>query len=157
MSHVEDRLDILALNAKHNWASYDCDSEAYVECYTEDGIYESVNLGSRNAGHEQLAAAVTASRDIPWSLGHISADALIDIDGDTARQRVFILLYRRESPTGENQFFGTGWYDDLLVRTPDGWRIKHRESFIDRSRLPWADHIFGADESRSAAAGDTGD
>lgn len=142
MTTVEDRLDILALNAKYNWASYDRDPEAYADCYTPDGVYESANTGSRNEGREQLAAGMAAARDSAWSMGHISADALIEIDGDTARQRVFVLLYRRESPTGENQFFATGWYDDHLVRTPDGWRYRHRRSFIDRSRLPWAEYAL---------------
>jgi hypothetical protein len=32
----------------------------------------------------------------------------------------------RRAAAGDPLWDGTGWYDDALVRTPDGWRISHR-------------------------------
>lgn len=135
---VEDRLAIAELNARYNWACYDRDPEAYAECYTPDGIYESLNSGSRNEGRPALAAGLAAARDSAWLMGHVTADAVVELDGDVATQRVFVLLYRRENDSGENSFFASGTYTDRLVRTPDGWRYQHRRSFIDRSTLPWS-------------------
>jgi hypothetical protein len=70
-------------------------------------------------------------------MGHVTADSVVEIDGDLAHQKVFVVLYRRESAHGENAFFATGTYQDVLRRTVDGWKYVHRLSTIDRSRLPW--------------------
>ena len=35
-------------------------------------------------------------------------------------------------PDGGNMFESTGWYDDTLVRTAEGWRIASRSS-----RMTW--------------------
>ncbi|MGW1545886.1 nuclear transport factor 2 family protein [Streptomyces sp. NPDC002346] len=137
---IADELEINRLNARYNWACYERDAQAYAECFTPDGVYESGNTGSRNSGHKALAAGLHAAAESAWLMGHVAADSLVDIDGDEATQRVFVLLYRRESPDGDNAFFASGWYQDSLVRTPDGWRYSHRRSYIDRSQLPWAHH-----------------
>jgi hypothetical protein len=34
--------------------------------------------------------------------------------------------FLRDLPEGGNMFESAGWYDDKLVRTPQGWRIQHR-------------------------------
>ena len=138
IARLLDEREILRLNALYNWACYERDGEAYANLFVSDGVYESGNSGSRNAGREQLAAGLTAAGQSAWLMGHVTADAVIEIDGDTATQRVFVLLYRRENADGENAFFATGTYHDRLVRTERGWRYAHRTSFIDRSNLPWA-------------------
>lgn len=35
-------------------------------------------------------------------------------------------VFVRDMPEGGNMFESTGWYDDVLVRTGDGWRIARR-------------------------------
>jgi hypothetical protein len=76
-------------------------------------------------------------------MGHVTADSEIDVNGDEATQRVFVLLYRRESADGNNEFFASGAYSDRLRRTPLGWRFVHRTSYIDRSDLPWTRYVVG--------------
>ncbi|MFE9924374.1 nuclear transport factor 2 family protein [Streptomyces sp. NPDC005774] len=139
-SRIADELEIHRLNALYNWACYERDAEAYAACFTPDGVYESGNTGSRNSGHEALAAGIRAAADSAWLMGHVTADSLVDIDGDEATQKVFVLLYRRESTDGDNAFFASGRYQDSLVRTAGGWKYSHRTSYIDRSQLPWARH-----------------
>lgn len=138
MTALADRLAILELNARYNWACYDRDPAAYAACFTPDGVYESGNTGDRHTGAAQLAAGLAAARDSAWLMGHVTADAFVEVNGETARQRVFVLLYRREDPHGENQFFASGTYTDDLTRSPSGWLYRQRTSFIDRSYLPWA-------------------
>ena len=140
-----DERAIHRLNARYNWASYERDATAYADCYTPEGVYESLNTGRRNTGRAELEAGILAAKQSAWLMGHVSADSVVEIDGDRATQKVFVLLYRRESDSGENSFFATGHYQDTLIRTPDGWRYAHRRSFIDRSQLPWSRYALGTE------------
>jgi hypothetical protein len=58
---------------------------------------------------------------------HTMMGHLIHVDGDTASAFSYgnWLLIRDDAEGGPN-WLGTGWYDDLLVRTANGWRIKRR-------------------------------
>lgn len=48
------------------------------------------------------------------------------VDGDRASCISYVhARFIREAPGG-NMFEANGWYDDRLVRTPAGWRIKKR-------------------------------
>jgi hypothetical protein len=137
LQRIADERDILRLNALYNWACYDRDPDAYADCFVADGAYESRNSGSRNEGREQLRQGIIGAKNSAWLMGHVTADSVIDVDGDEASQKVFVLLYRRENGDGENEFFASGTYSDTLRRTPDGWRYVRRTSFIDRENLPW--------------------
>jgi ketosteroid isomerase-like protein len=55
-------------------------------------------------------------------MGHI-----VHVDGDTASAFSYgnWLLIRDDAEGGPN-WLGTGWYDDQLVRTANGWRIKRQ-------------------------------
>ncbi len=49
------------------------------------------------------------------------------IDDDTASCLSYVHgRFIRDVPDGGNMFESTGWYDDQLVRTEHGWRIRHR-------------------------------
>jgi hypothetical protein len=56
------------------------------------------------------------------------ANTVLELDGDTARARTIchnpMVLDRGEGQT--HVFFCGLWYRDVLVRTPQGWRIKDR-------------------------------
>jgi hypothetical protein len=137
LARLADEREILRLNARYNWACYERDPDAYADCFVEDGVYESGNSGGCNRGHDELRQGIVNAKNSAWLMGHVTADSVIDVDGDEATQRVFVLLYRRENTDGNNEFFASGTYSDRLRRTPSGWRFVHRTSYIDRSDLPW--------------------
>ena len=58
---------------------------------------------------------------------HIVATHQIRVDGDTATSRCYLHAQhiRRDAEGGPHWVFA-GRYEDDLVRTADGWRIKHR-------------------------------
>jgi ketosteroid isomerase-like protein len=80
--------------------------EAYLETLTD----EKVGIGGFFAG-----------------TSHHVSNVVIDFeDADTARVRSILYAwhkYNRERPDG----IVMGQYHDVVVRTPDGWRIKQRE------------------------------
>ena len=49
------------------------------------------------------------------------------VDADTATCLSYVHgRFIRDVPQGGNMFESTGWYDDQLIRTAAGWRIRHR-------------------------------
>jgi hypothetical protein len=55
-------------------------------------------------------------------MGHV-----VHVDGDRAYAFSYgNWLLRREAVAGDPTWLGTGWYDDELVRTQAGWRIRSR-------------------------------
>lgn len=59
---------------------------------------------------------------------HLVATSKIEIDGDTASARSICHnpMYLDEADGGQRLMFVGLWYHDVLVRTPDGWRISER-------------------------------
>jgi SnoaL-like domain len=143
LARLADEREILRLNARYNWACYERDPDAYADCFVEDGVYESGNSSGCNRGRDELRQGIINAKKSAWLMGHITADSVIDVDGDDATQRVFVLFYRRESADGNNEFFASGTYSDRLRRTPSGWRFVHRTSSIDRTDLPWTRYAVG--------------
>jgi hypothetical protein len=59
---------------------------------------------------------------------HFTSNHQVVVDGDTASCISYVRgQFIRDVGEGGNMFESTGWYDDHLVRTPAGWRIRHRE------------------------------
>jgi ketosteroid isomerase-like protein len=64
---------------------------------------------------------------------HFTSNHQVQVDGDAATCLSYVrAIFVRDMPEGGNMFESTGWYDDVLVRTADGWRISKRVS-----RMTW--------------------
>jgi hypothetical protein len=60
---------------------------------------------------------------------HIVSGHAITLEGDTAHCFSYVSArFRRGLEDGEGLFQSTGWYDDVLTRAADGWRIRERTS-----------------------------
>ena len=58
---------------------------------------------------------------------HTMMGHLVRVDGDQAHAFSYgNWMLRRDAVEGDKTWTGSGWYDDRLVRTPDGWRICRR-------------------------------
>lgn len=55
---------------------------------------------------------------------HLAFNEVIDIDGDRASARNYLLVLRMTD--GKPSVSLTGYYEDELVRTPEGWRFASR-------------------------------
>jgi hypothetical protein len=72
---------------------------------------------------------------------HTMMGQLVTVDGDTAHAFSYgNWLLVRHAADGGPTWTGTGWYDDELVRTAQGWRISHRvcklQSWAGNPRVP---------------------
>jgi hypothetical protein len=119
---VEDQLAIRELVARYNYAIDEGRPEEWVATFVPDGTFESSALG-KHTGPEALLtfakgyiAAVTGR--------HCTSDFVIDIDGDEARSRCYLIAVNNAAAP---IISATAVYEDVLRRTPDGWRFVHRK------------------------------
>jgi hypothetical protein len=69
------------------------------------------------AGCQRLFTGLDASQ-------HQMYNPLVDIQGDEARIRIYMQAeHFLQNRAGDASFTLGGWYDDRLVKSPDGWRI----------------------------------
>lgn len=120
LQRLIDHEDIRQLVAKYNFAFDTRDEQGYIDCWTEDGFVERRNSKPSCRGHAQLAAL---ARDFPVDGRHLTTDLIIDVDGDEAVMKNY-MLYLDMGPPCEVSMFGV--YFDKLVRTPSGWKFKER-------------------------------
>jgi hypothetical protein len=97
------------------------DWEAYVDTYAEDGVIE---LPWATATREELAEFVPRDLGRFHATHHISSNHSIEIDGDTARSRSYLLAMHVLDPEDQgSQWLAAGWYDNEYRRTPEGWKL----------------------------------
>ena len=108
-----------ALDA-HAWDLFD-------QIFADDVVAEFGPAGNAWVGLEEFKRSFAEFHATLDSHQHTMMGQLVHVDGDTANAFAYgnWLLIRNEAEGGAS-WTGTGWYDDELVRTGAGWRIKHR-------------------------------
>ena len=127
LQRISDILEIRDLCARYNYYADQGDGEAYAALYVEDGEFEVEGHGVYRGPAELAAVAATAAKRTV----HVTADPIIEIDGDTATQRSRLISCMRTPDASRNEFVNTGYYVDTLRRTPRGWRIVRRKAELD--------------------------
>lgn len=58
---------------------------------------------------------------------HTFTNHQVIVNGDRANALSYVIVRLiRQMPHGENYYESSGWYDDTLIRTAEGWRIRAR-------------------------------
>jgi hypothetical protein len=108
------------------------DAGSIADLFTEDGVWESTErrLGNRAEIAESFAQrqANTGRRS-----RHVCTNVAIDVvSPDEATGVSYYTLYREDDVESETAELDgpamVGDYRDRFVRTPDGWRIAHRQA-----------------------------
>ena len=120
MLTTEDRLDILDLLGRYNYAIDDCNGDAWAACFTEDRVFSSPN--GTVTGHEALRKFAD---EYPSGTLHYTSNHVITGDGDHAQMRCY-LQFVSAPPDKKPAVRFCGRYEDVLVKTADGWRFKSR-------------------------------
>ena len=113
------------------------DWEAVADLYTDDGRFARPSGdGSFVTGYEAILESFKARP--PRSQRHIIANTVVNVEGPaTARAFSAILLFQGEPspdgglPTMKANSPLVGWYRDLIVQTPYGWRFQERVGGLD--------------------------
>src|SRR4029079_14609343 len=97
-------------------------AEQCVHAFAHAGTCESPALG-KHTGPDGLLAFATGYV-AAFTGRHCTSDYTVDIDGDDARARCYLIAVNNApSPPIIST---TAVYEDVLRRTPDGWRFVHR-------------------------------
>jgi ketosteroid isomerase-like protein len=124
-SDVADVIAIQKLYADYNHLVDAGEVDAWVALFTEDGVFDPGLLPtiSGAAALAEFAAALPAL--IPGGRHHVS-NLSISVDGDTATARSYLMLWLTNADPSKTVLMSTGIYEDELVRTPAGWRLRRR-------------------------------
>ena len=108
-----------ALDA-HQWDLFD-------RIFTEDITADFGPAGATWSGLADFKRSFAEFHNRLDSHQHTMMGHLVHIDGDAAHAFSYgVWLLIREGAEGGPNWQGTGWYDDELVRTSEGWRIQRR-------------------------------
>ena len=124
--YLADQTAIGELTARYNRAFDEGRPEEWAGTFTPDGALAVVD-GPVVEGREALEAVV---RTAEVRLVHVTTNAIITIDGDTARQELQLLFFAIDGDASSIALQSSGRYADDLVRTADGWRFKRRTATI---------------------------
>ena len=126
-----DYAEIQQLYARYNTAIDAGDENTWASTFTPDGVFNN-NV----SGHDALVKFVRdwRERGNPTHLRHWNTNLLIQGTPDGARGSVYLsLLDVGVKPPAS---VTTGMYEDLLVKTPQGWRFKRRTVHPDPPVAP---------------------
>ncbi len=131
VARVLDRIAIVELTARYNRAADGTDPDELLSLFTPDG---EIEVRGGTDGAKTYAATEIASLVAPFPAQrvHMTLDATIEINGDTATQLCTLLLCTRSRRRHVAALF-TGRYADDLVRTAGGWRFRRRVIEVDYS------------------------
>ena len=129
-----DYIAIQQLVSKYAYAIDECTNKGYdyADLYTADGGFYTSRGGkilNRFEGRERLAEAARGGRpdctDVPWAgIRHMLVNHVIEPAPGGATGKVYLIAVGLDGEPGKVE--AQGRYDDVYVKTPQGWRFKSR-------------------------------
>jgi len=124
MSEREDRQDISDLLVRYATGIDRRDWPLFRTVFTDDCELDYGVIGTWQ-GVDAVADFMEKTHALAGHTLHRLTNQVIEVDGDKALSRTYVdaLIMVGDEGAGVN---GIGFYDDEIVRTPDGWRIARR-------------------------------
>ena len=126
IEELASRLEIRDVLTRYTVALDTRDLEMFRTVFYEESRFDYGAYGS-GTGVEWFLEWVAAGMDICKATYHLLGQSLIDLDGDTATGRTYLVAQH----VGKGDYDGAlfmiaGWHLDRFARTPDGWRVSER-------------------------------
>ena len=124
---TEDRIEIQDLMGRFSYAVDVLGPDAYRDIFVEDCrfIIEAWQIDVKGLDNIINWIKESAETSFPLGLIHVQSNFVIDGDGNEAQLKC--VSQAIQSHDGEIKHFVVGRYDETLVKTPKGWRLKvHR-------------------------------
>ena len=125
----EDYAEIQRLYYMYNYAFDSSDGEAYAAVFTEDGEFV-VGGGQTLNGREEIAGLPGGRGEVRErpKIFHLTTNVIIEPAPDGATGSAYVILI---DLAAENVISGGGVYEDVIVKTSEGWRFKKRSFFAE--------------------------
>lgn len=128
---AEDREEIRALLHRYMFYLDNCPGSNngydYADLYTEDGKFGATGTPGREAlaraaGRRDDGSCAPQRHRGPRTQIHLNMGEIIEPSPEGARGTSYLMMI---DGTG-GQIYWDGWYEDIYVKTPKGWRFKQR-------------------------------
>jgi len=135
---ISDRLQINDLLIRYTVAIDQKDWALLDTCFTPDAHLDYTSAGGIAGDYPKVRAWLEAAL-VPFRVTvHAITNSVVEVDGDRATARTYVhnpMTFPK--PDGSTHVFTVGaYYNDRLVWTDDGWRIRERieeQAFLDGS------------------------
>jgi hypothetical protein len=132
----QDYLEIRQLVARY---AYAVDTGAdngglYASLFAPDGAFLD-RSGRATTGFDNLAALARRNTRGQQSAFHFIMNHVIEPSAGGATGKEYLVQLRMGEGERANDIFGGGRYEDVYVKTRDGWRFKQRQ-FLPSERPP---------------------
>jgi len=122
---VIDRQAIIDVLIKYVTALDQKDWELLAEQFTPDAVVDySAEGGPVCRGRAEVVADCQADLGALDATHHLTGNFAVDVQGDVATSTSLVQAWHYSG--GATQLMAGG-YRDRLVRTPEGWKLEHRE------------------------------
>lgn len=125
---ISDRIEIQDVLTEYCYAVDSRNWDAYRGAFTTDAVIDDTKTGGIKSGVEDHIAYMKKALSKILLSQHAISTILIKVTGDkaTACTHCSCPMKVRLDKGGEQIFFQGLWYYDMLIRTPEGWKIKER-------------------------------
>lgn len=138
MSQADDRLEIIELIGRYSFGADGMVADDYAGVFTDDGEFvgrtgqpDEIHVRGREKLLKFVGNVIARRGDRGQTRHHQSSTVFLSLTADTAVTRSY-LCTSSVGPDGATPSIGlTSVYEDHLVKTPEGWRIRQRKTLPD--------------------------
>lgn len=146
---IADRVEIEALRSDSIDAQMMDDYDRYASLFTPDGVWRVPAVNAAFTGREEIRAGIKRLKEELWDyLVQTTHPGAIELDGDTASGRAYVLTFGRFRDGGSHLNYSA--YHDHYQRTPDGWKFAER---VDEVRYLDTSPLTGSPPATTPAEG----
>lgn len=125
--YIADRMEILDLCTRYGVSVDKQDWDTWQSCFTEDAFIDYTVFGGIKGNVNEVRTWLEKVFKGVGPSQHLTLNAEVEIDGDTATNRAGFYNPMPMEVDGEKKLYICGgWYCDKLVRTADGWKFSER-------------------------------
>ncbi len=130
LAEISDRLEIQQLLVDYSTAIDQRRFDDLDKVFTEDAYIDYTALGGIEGRYPEVKKWLSEVLPNFPVYAHMLGNFSVRIEGDTASSRVICfnpMVLGGDSPGNKDQVLFCGlWYDDVFVRTAEGWRMTRR-------------------------------
>lgn len=130
LKRLEDMEEIRQLFNAYGRLADEKDWEGYSGLFAENGVFDSQHSIGTVTSAEMRERLGNAYGDDPADALHLFHNIDIDVEGDRATAKSIWTFLRPGSNGYPPQVLMMGQYNDVLVRTEQGWRFELRKCSI---------------------------